>query len=605
MQNPRTSSNISTKFAFRLRLIRHVFWVTAISLVLLACSISSLPAVPNIPFLNPGSTETADGTTSQFPAATGDLGKAARTAFESYTKRIAVQYQNESFQVVQNDGSLATVLVTASFRQTSNAGWQEQESRIQCQKANNTWTCSSQLTFQLSAASATATSAALKASATATTQALEAQCKGLATKIKLQAPSEIKYDNSQNSIAGIHFQVAITNEDDQIHKIEVSWEIFLNPPETPFAKVSDSFVVDLPPHQRTVYTVNSPSHTGYVITSQEITFSIERIDAISYTYSEPIKNIRRGQLVQPPIACQVSGSTIALRPTRTTSYLVDIRMLSASEGWITTTESFLLHFTKGRWEEVPGPTTSSNIVSMNPVSPDDAWAVDGQGIIWHYKAGTWQNVSGASRYTMEHMSKVYMVSPQEWWAIGSEVGSGYAIFLHYINGNWISVQPPTNLGSSGAVDMHMISASEGWAVGNGFYTSFTYHYSNSQWSIVQNPAKEGLNRVYMLSANDVWAVGEDGTILHYDGSKWQSVKSPTDQHLYDVQMLSPTSGWAVGSEGFQGTLLQYQNGQWKKLKSPAPNSLLRLQMVSGSEGWVIGDDGILLHYLNGTWDVYE
>lgn len=41
-----------------------------------------------------------------------------------------------------------------------------------------------------------------------------------------------------------------------------------------------------------------------------------------------------------------------------------------------------------------------------------------------------------------------------------------------------------------------------------------------------SPTKAGLSSVFMLNANDGWAVGEGGGIIHWNGTDWNNVTSP-------------------------------------------------------------------------------
>jgi hypothetical protein len=58
-----------------------------------------------------------------------------------------------------------------------------------------------------------------------------------------------------------------------------------------------------------------------------------------------------------------------------------------------------------------------------------------------------------------------------------------------------------------------------------------------------------LDGVWGSSGSDVFAVGEDGTILHYDGSSWSSMSSGTGEWLYGVWGSSGSDVFAVGDSG--------------------------------------------------------
>ncbi|MBK6535930.1 MAG: hypothetical protein IPF99_42285 [Deltaproteobacteria bacterium] len=55
--------------------------------------------------------------------------------------------------------------------------------------------------------------------------------------------------------------------------------------------------------------------------------------------------------------------------------------------------------------------------------------------------------------------------------------------------------------------------------------------------------------VWGAAPNDVWAVGEGGTILHWDGARWSSIPSNTTATLRSVWGASAGDVWAVGDNG--------------------------------------------------------
>ena len=66
--------------------------------------------------------------------------------------------------------------------------------------------------------------------------------------------------------------------------------------------------------------------------------------------------------------------------------------------------------------------------------------------------------------------------------------------------------------------------------------------------------KYPLNGVWGSSSTDVFAVGDEGTILHYDGSTWSPMESGLKKVLNAVW---GTSGTDVFVAGDGGTILHY------------------------------------------------
>jgi len=125
----------------------------------------------------------------------------------------------------------------------------------------------------------------------------------------------------------------------------------------------------------------------------------------------------------------------------------------------------------------------------------------------------------------------------------------------------------------------------------------------STWRSEPGGVTADLYDVDMISADEGWAVGKQGTIVHYKLGEWkrESTDPPltTDVHLYGVSMASNTDGWAVGYQENQGSIsgviLRYNGAQWTRLTNPGLNVVgLRLYAVqvltttSGWEAWTVG-----------------
>lgn len=161
------------------------------------------------------------------------------------------------------------------------------------------------------------------------------------------------------------------------------------------------------------------------------------------------------------------------------------------------------------------------------------------------------------------------------------------------------------------------------------------------WSIETSPTGSSLRSVFMVSANDGWAVGVGGVILRWDGVNWNTVSSPTTEHLYSVFMVSPTDGWAVGgfsggviirwngvswnifpltltytlnsvfmvnandgwASGVTGQIFRWDGSNWNAVTSPTNHQLYSLYMVSSSDGWAVGGDNTIIRWNGANWNI--
>jgi hypothetical protein len=105
-----------------------------------------------------------------------------------------------------------------------------------------------------------------------------------------------------------------------------------------------------------------------------------------------------------------------------------------------------------------------------------------------------------------------------------------------------------------AVDLHAIwgtGANDVWAVGDKGTIRHIANANAVRWDIVPSPTSELLRAVWGSGPNDVWAVGDNGAIIHWDGKEWkpsvaafQVNKKKPD--LHGVWGSGPNDVWIVG-----------------------------------------------------------
>ena len=109
------------------------------------------------------------------------------------------------------------------------------------------------------------------------------------------------------------------------------------------------------------------------------------------------------------------------------------------------------------------------------------------------------------------------------------------------------------------------AADDAWAVGAGFsqgsYGPGVIHWDGSRWSSVMTDAfpRAVPYGVWGSGPDDVWAVGDRGTIVHWDGGRWSSIPSGTTQRLVSVWGSGPSDIWAVGEFG---TIVHWKGSGW-------------------------------------------
>lgn len=102
--------------------------------------------------------------------------------------------------------------------------------------------------------------------------------------------------------------------------------------------------------------------------------------------------------------------------------------------------------------------------------------------------------------------------------------------------------------------------------------------------------------VWGSAPDDIFAVGDGGTVLHYNGTDWGGMTSNTTASLTAVWGSSGTDVFAVG---FGGTIIYYNGLGWSPMTSGTGNDLLAIWGSSGSDIYAVGEAGTVL-YFNGT-----
>ncbi len=123
------------------------------------------------------------------------------------------------------------------------------------------------------------------------------------------------------------------------------------------------------------------------------------------------------------------------------------------------------------------------------------------------------------------------------------------------------------------------------------------------------PAVPLLNWVFGFGPEDVFVVGNAGTILHYDGQAWTLQPAPTDEALWGVWGAAPNDVWAVGGRGSVDsipTLLHYNGAVWESVPTPefgrpGVTALFKVWGTSASNVYAVGRRGVILHFDGTEW----
>ena len=111
-----------------------------------------------------------------------------------------------------------------------------------------------------------------------------------------------------------------------------------------------------------------------------------------------------------------------------------------------------------------------------------------------------------------------------------------------------------------------------------------------------------INRIWGMSENSLFGVGENGTLIHYDGSKWSLIDYHFSNDLNAIWGADENNVFVVGDEGL---IFHYDGHNWKSMPNPAHGNLEDIWGTSSTNIYVCGQAennyGIILHYDGNYW----
>jgi len=153
-------------------------------------------------------------------------------------------------------------------------------------------------------------------------------------------------------------------------------------------------------------------------------------------------------------------------------------------------------------------------------------------------------------------------------------------------------------------DVYVIAAEAGMA--------YVLHWDGVKWEIALSSQAANLRHVHGTAKDDVFAVGQWGSIIHYDGMGWglQPIEPyevegedpyfVTDK-LYGVYAHTSDNAWAVGENG---VMVHYDGAAWS-LYNYADATLRAVWGLNEENIWAVGASGTILHFNGSTWEPEE
>ena len=137
-----------------------------------------------------------------------------------------------------------------------------------------------------------------------------------------------------------------------------------------------------------------------------------------------------------------------------------------------------------------------------------------------------------------------------------------------------------------------------------YYFELTYlegqEEPQSYWTSMTSGTTRLVHGIWGSALNNIFAVGDGGTIRRYNGSSWGTQTSGTTSNLKGV-WGSVTTVYAVGSGG---TILQKAlnvGTTWSTMTSSTPNGLNAIWGSSETDIFAVGDSGTIIHSNGSAW----
>jgi hypothetical protein len=265
------------------------------------------------------------------------------------------------------------------------------------------------------------------------------------------------------------------------------------------------------------------------------------------------------------------GLNWSATPKAAPAFLTGIWGSGPGDVWAVGDKGTIVHATGAGWSPPVPAVTTRSLQSIWGSGPTDVWAVGYGGTIVRWDGADWKVIPSG---TTQNLFGVGGTGPGDVWAVGLSPTTSAGVIVHWDGLAWKGVSG----GSAGAwFGVWAAAPDDAWAVGaafsNGSAVAGSLHWNGSRWSPVavgSPPTTVLLWSVWGSGSNDVWAVGDLGTIFHWDGALWSPVESTTKQRLVRVWGTGPGDVWAVGDFG---TIVHWNGTGW----APIPPDVIQVE----------------------------
>jgi len=159
-------------------------------------------------------------------------------------------------------------------------------------------------------------------------------------------------------------------------------------------------------------------------------------------------------------------------------------------------------------------------------------------------------------------------------------------------------------GCSGENLMGVWSSLSGMMVAVGQSGTILKLVDETNCTAMKSTTRKTLSDVWGSSEQDIFAVGNDDTILHYDGNaelQWQRMSVDNFHHI--LMGVWGSSGSDVFAVSLNGAILHYDGSEWSEMMGGSPNIFMDVWGRGGSDVFAVGST--VFHYDGTVWTEAE
>jgi hypothetical protein len=219
----------------------------------------------------------------------------------------------------------------------------------------------------------------------------------------------------------------------------------------------------------------------------------------------------------------------------------------------------LLRNDGGRWR-LADWRTGFAATDLWAAAPDDLFAVSAEGSVRHFDGANWSALPVG--FVGIALRGVWGADADHVFAVGGYATAGGPMAFVGGVGGWVPLAFEPEVADGDLLAVHGLSVDDVLAVGTDGLV-VRRRAGVPTLDVLVSGTAETLRDVWMASATEAFAVGDNGVILRWDGTTWSSMTSAGDPWegvpIASVWGSSATNVFAVGAGGM---LLRYDGTAW-------------------------------------------